>query len=319
MSINRMEMAEAFAREQIKRNPNIIGVIVTGSTARNDWVETSDIDIRLLISESASSDIERKNVQICREDVFLDVEYESADTYSAPTKLLKNPYLAGCVREAVILFDKDEMFAGVQRIVAEQFMKPKWLKERLASLIPSIERNCKEFTTAVREHNEVEMCRASIFALWTICDALLVSRGISPSWVRGLQKLEEILPLEREQIINIEGSTAMTLDEVSGFLPLFEQSEGIGTGPMFQHVQREIEWMIQNNLHCEAFHALWIGFGLALRRLMGSDEAEKQRRAQSLARSWLTKINWDGDELKFKERQLDEYVSHILQLVDAVA
>lgn len=163
------------------------------------------------------------------------------------------------------------------------------------------------------------MCRASIFALWTICDALLVSRGISPSWVRGLQKLEEILPLEREQIINIEGSTAMTLDEVSGFLPLFEQSEGIGTGPMFQHVQREIEWMIQNNLHCEAFHALWIGFGLALRRLMGSDETEKRKQAQSLARSWLTKINWDGDELKFKERQLDEYVSHILQLVDAVA
>lgn len=42
MSASRIEIAKAFAREQIDRNPSITVAIVTGSTARNDSIEASD-------------------------------------------------------------------------------------------------------------------------------------------------------------------------------------------------------------------------------------------------------------------------------------
>lgn len=57
MPASRMEIARAFAREEIERNPDITVAIVTGSTARNDGVETSDIDIRLLMDDNAGKPV----------------------------------------------------------------------------------------------------------------------------------------------------------------------------------------------------------------------------------------------------------------------
>ena len=109
---------------------------------------------------------------IRREGICLDAEYVAVSHFSDPDELLKNPFLAGGIRDALILFDRDGGFTEVQKAVIGQFMEPKWLKARLSSLVPDIDRNGKEFTVAVKEGNEVEMCRASIFALWTLCDAL---------------------------------------------------------------------------------------------------------------------------------------------------
>ncbi len=316
---NRIEIARAFARDQVGKNPYIAVVMVTGSAARNDGVETSDIDIRILVDHPASDEIEHEDIQPWQEGIFLDVEYAPVGRFSDPVKILEDPFLAGAIRDAVILFDRTGEFTEVQKIVAEQFADPKWLKLRLSSLMPSIQRNCKEFSAAAREYNAAEICRSSIFALWTICDALLVNYGVSFSWVRGLQKLGEVAPLERDKIMSIEGSSAMTPDEVSGFIPLFEQSIGIQPAPMFfQHVQNEIQWLIHNGLHREAFHSLWIGFGLTLKGRMNSGETKRQRKAQELANSWLDKIGWHSKELSSIENQLGDYANHISQLIDSV-
>jgi predicted nucleotidyltransferase len=319
MSASRAEIARAFAKEQIEGNPNIAAVIVTGSTARNDGIEASDIDIRLLMDDIGGKETKHEGGLSRRGDIFLDVEYASAAKFRDAADILKDPFLAGSVRDAMILFDRTGEFTEVQKVVVEQFMEDRWLRLRLSSLVPSIQRNCKEFIIAVREHNAAEMCRASIFALWTICDALLVRYGVSLSLVRGLQKLGEVLPLERDKIMSIEGSSSMRSDEVSSFVPLFEQAIGIRPAPMFfQYIQNEIEWLIHNGLHREAFHSLWIGFGLVLKGHMNSGEAERQRKAQFLAQSWLTKAEWCDEGLKSKEKQLGEYVDHIRQIIDNV-
>lgn len=316
---NRIEIARAFAREQIGKSSDIAVVIVTGSAARNDGVETSDIDILVLVDNTTSDKIEREDIQPWREGIFLDVEYAPSARFSDPTEILKDPFLVGSIRDAVILFDRTGKFAEVQKVVAEQFADPKWLKLRLSSLMPSIQRNCKEFSAAAKECNAGEMCRSSIFALWTICDALLVRHGVSFSWVRGLQKLGEVLPLERDRIMSIEGSSAMTPDEVSGFIPLFEQGIGIRPAPMFfQHIQNEIGWLIHNGLHREAFHSLWIGFSLTLKGRMNSGEIERQREAQELANSWLARIGWHSEKLSLIERQLGDYADHISQIINSI-
>jgi predicted nucleotidyltransferase len=310
----RIDIARVFAEEQIKRDPSIIGVILTGSAARNDAVAASDVDVQLLVGGSDVGYAERGDLRTWRDGVLIDAECHPIADYGDARRLLKEPYLAGQIRDAVILFDRDGALVEVQRVVADQFMEPRWLRARLSSLMPAIERNFREFVASVKAHDHVGVCRASVFALWTICDALLVGQGVSPSWVRGLQKLGEVLPQERERIIDIEGSTAMMPDTVSGFVPMFEQVIGPGPGPVMQHVQGEIVWMIHNDLHQEAFHSLWAGFALALRRQAESGEAGIGAQAQALARRWLTEAHWHRDALKTKESQLGHYVGRIDQL-----
>jgi len=48
---NRLAIAAAFAEEQLDQYPDISAIFVTGSAARDDGVESSDIDIKLLIPD----------------------------------------------------------------------------------------------------------------------------------------------------------------------------------------------------------------------------------------------------------------------------
>jgi len=316
MSANRLTIAEAFAKEQIEQNLNITGVFVYGSAARNDGVECSDIDIRLLVNDSSDKPAQLDGRLTWREGIFINAAYVWAADYSNAIELLKHPYLAGGIYDAVILFDKDGVLTKVQKVIIKQFMEPKWLKARLSSLTPGIKRNYATVVNAAREGDEVAICRASIFALWTICDMLLVSQGVSPSWVRGLQKLGAVLPAERERIVEIEGSSVMTPKDVSQFVPFYVEGVKPGPGVMFC-VQKEMEWMIDNGLHREALHSLWVGVGIALRThilLAESGETGKQKEARSLARAWLTNVNWRGEELEAKVKQLGAYVNYAIQV-----
>ena len=75
MSSDRMGIARDFAWERIGENSNIVAAIVTGSTARNDDVETSDIDIRLLVDDTAGVETEYSGIQPGQDGILLDVEY----------------------------------------------------------------------------------------------------------------------------------------------------------------------------------------------------------------------------------------------------
>ena len=91
----RIEVARAFAQEQIQRDPGITGIIVVGSTVRNDAVEASDIDLRLVAASSADNDDEREDVRTWRDGVLIDVEYSRAADCDDIDQLLRDPYLAG--------------------------------------------------------------------------------------------------------------------------------------------------------------------------------------------------------------------------------
>ena len=227
---------------------------------------------------------------------------------------MSHPYLGGSVRDALILFDKTGALAAVQRTVAGRFMESRWLRERLSSLMVPIERNAIEFAVAVRERDEPEICRASGFAMWTICDALLVRFGLSPSWVRGLQKLGDALPLERDCILEFESASTLSPADVSGFLPLFQRGMGAESGVMLC-VRQELEWMVQHELHREALHSLWSGVGLAVRAGMASGKAGEERQAGALARAWLTRIGWNDAELARKVAQLGDCVRHVARVL----
>ena len=159
------------------------------------------------------------------------------------------------------------------------------------------------------------MCRTAIFCLSTACDALLLGQGGSPSWVRGMCKLGQVLPEERQRILEIEGASHMRPQDVAATLPLFVESAHPQPGSVMEAVQREVEWMIDNGLHREALHALWAGFALGQRGRAGSDDPEIQKQAVALAHTWLAAVGWQGNALKAKERALGALVERIRQRV----
>jgi predicted nucleotidyltransferase len=305
----KLDIARAYAQELIKDNPQIVAVLVTGSVARGDGVAASDVDLKVLLDVPEDDERLRGDIRTRREGAFIDAEYDAACRYADPDALLQAPYLAGAVREAVILYDRDGTFADVQSVVAAQFTEPRWIRARLEPLVQGVERNARAFAVAVRDHDAVAACRSAAFCLWTASDALLVSAGESPSWVRGLVKLGRVLPEERERIVDIEGSAGWTAEDVSAYVPLFAQSMNPQPGGLMAFVQQEMEWMIGQGQHREAFHALWAGFALGL----GGHE-----RADPLARAWLDRIGWRDEMLEEKARQLGECMEHIGRVVESV-
>jgi len=310
---NRLAIAAAFAEEQLDQYPDISAIFVTGSAARDDGVESSDIDIKLLVPDTSGMPTRPDPRLSWRAGIFIDAAYVSSADYRNAAELLKDPYLAGSIREAVVLFDRDGALTQVKRTVIEQFMEPRWLKERVSSLASRIERNYARAVAALEEGDEGTTCQASSFALWTSCELLLVSQGVSPTWVRGLQKLGAVLPAESERLIEIEGASAMTPEEVSRLVPFYVEAVSPGPGGL-HHVQKETEWMIGNGLHREALHSLWIGVGIGLRSHMESGRTEYQERARELARRWLRNVDWGDGKLDAKVTHLGEYVSHAIQL-----
>ncbi|MAF12895.1 hypothetical protein CMK11_20790, partial [Candidatus Poribacteria bacterium] len=306
MSNPRIELARAYSGELIEADPHIIAVFVTGSVARGDPVELSDIDIRLIVDPDA----ETGAAHIVREGHFLDVERVHLSTFGDSEALLADSYLAGAVREAVILYDRDGRFTEVQGRVAAEFAEPRWLRTRLSTLVDKVDANCAKIAVAIEADDHLQIFRQGAFALWNLSDALLVSQGWSPSWVRGLQKLGQALPEERDRIVEIENSASMSADDVAALLPFFGDR---GDSGVLGHVRREIEWMIASGLHREAFHSLWSEFALRVGGLVEADE----RKTRALCREWLERIGWSGAGLHEKEQLLGGCTARLRRDLDS--
>ena len=304
----RLELARDFSGEQLGADPQLIAAFVIGSAARGDGVECSDIDIRFIVDPEARTG----QAHILREDIYLDVERVHPSTFSDPEELLGDPYLAGAIREAVILFDRDGDFTSIQRQVAERFAEPRWLRTRLSTLISKIEANCEKLGAAIQADDSVVLFRQGAWALWYLSDALLVGQLRSPSWVHGLQKVGQALPEERDRIVELEGTDSISADDVADLLHFF--AEPGGDSDVFSHVGREIEWMVGNGLHREALHSLWAKLALMLDGQMEADE----QKTRSLSRNWLERIGWTGDALPKKKRQIEDWAARLRQHLDGI-
>jgi predicted nucleotidyltransferase len=311
---DRLALARAFVEGQVAIEPHISGAILMGSTARGDAVPASDVDIRLVIDEQSGL-LRTGGVSRWHEGLFFDVEHVAKGDVSDAAEILADPYLAGSIRDAVILYDRDGALAAVQRAVRAAFMAPEWLGARLAALWPPIARNARELATAARVGDAAEACRALVFALWTACDALLVWRGVSPSWVRGLQKLGQALPAERDTILGLEGTATLTPDQARRFLPIARGARDQHSDLVMGAVEREIDWMMGHALQREALHSLWAGFGLTLKHKLASQEGPERQEAQVQARAWLAQLGWEVETLRERAAQLERYVERLGDLL----
>jgi predicted nucleotidyltransferase len=308
MPMSRLELARAFSGALLAADPAIVAVFVIGSAARGDGVELSDIDVRLIVDSEA----ETGAAHLLRAGLFFDVERVHPAAFGDAEALLADPYLAGAVREAVILYDRDGAFTRVQRQVAEQFAEARWLRARLSPLVEKIDANRARIDAAIAADDPVELFRQGAFALWNLSDALLVSQGRSPSWVRGLQKLVQVLPEEHARIVELENSGNMTAEDVAALLPFFTDPDN--DDPVLAHVEREIAWMVHHDLHREALHSLWARSALMLDGQMQADES----RTRAFCHDWLHRLGWAGDRMPERRRQLEECAARLRRRLDAI-
>ena len=115
----RLDIVRAYAQELIEGNPQIVAVLVTGSAARGDGLAASDVDLKVLLDVPEGDERLKRDIRAQRGGTFIDAEHDAACKYADPVALLQNPYLAGAVREAVILYDRDGTLASAQEAVAE--------------------------------------------------------------------------------------------------------------------------------------------------------------------------------------------------------
>jgi hypothetical protein len=314
-----LAVARALVSETLASDPSVLAAVVGGSVARGDATPASDLDVRFIVDVPDADRVGGTEWFEWRDCVFVDAAYERLAKYADTESALADPYFAGSIREALILHDQDGVLAEAQADVRERFGEPRWLAARLAQLTQPIERNARDLRPAAAERDHVTVARTAIFALWTVCDALLVLELRSPSWVRSLQKVGDVRPADRNRIVALEGTEALTPERARDLIPLFRRVAGPEPGLLMDFVVGSVEWMIDAGLHREAVHGLWATFALTVGGLWESDDPAARRLAESTCSEWLSLLGWSDAELPARAEALADYAAGVIRAVRAVS
>jgi hypothetical protein len=312
-----LAIASAFITEKLAAERSIVGAVVAGSVARGEATPASDLDVRLIVAGSGADELAGTNWHEWRDGVFVDVGYEPLAKYSDTDAALADPYFAGSVRDAVLLHDPDGVLAAAQAAVREQFAEPRWLATRLAPLAEPIERNARNLQVAAAEHDHVTVARTATFALWTICDGLLVMELRSPCWLHGLQRVGAVRPADCDRIAALEGTEDLTPERAAAFPAIFRRVADPEPGTLMDFVVRGTEWMIGNGLHREAVQALWAAFALTVCGPADPDDPAARALAESTAREWLALLGWSDPELPARAEAVATYAAEIVRTTTA--
>lgn len=101
--------------KQLKRDPNVRGVLLTGSRARGDALPGSDIDFLVLVASLPEQTFVGETV-----DGLL-VERHIRDAESARARLSQNPMERYSYLDGNILYDPDGLLAELKRVAREGF------------------------------------------------------------------------------------------------------------------------------------------------------------------------------------------------------
>jgi hypothetical protein len=102
-----------------------------------------------------------------------------------------------------------------------------------------------------------------------LCDVILVKNLKSPSWIRGLQKVDRADKGIMNKIISAEGHRHLEKKDLLLLMPLYSE---LWQGQFWDFLKNEIEWLICNNCEPQGFHSLNICF------MMGIGNKENRQR-----------------------------------------
>lgn len=298
----KIDYAMRYSHELAAEHSVIAGIILGGSLARGDDLPISDIDLWCFVDESAYPlPIEKHSAG----GVFIDIEQHSSEMLIS-TEIGEDPYVCGYFRDAVILFDRDGQTEECQKRVRAYLVSPSLRRAHLSSIRASVERNFKAFSASIEAQDASEVCRSSIFAIWSLCDYLLTARGVSPGGARGLARLAGVWPDAANPLVEFEGFADMDHAQIDClhniYLNVADRS------PFFEMWFQKVEWMFANGHRPDAFHALWIALGLRIKETKVHSSDLSYSQLETACERWLTTIGWDHLTGQRKLNQLRELI-----------
>jgi predicted nucleotidyltransferase len=318
---NRIELAKKFIQEQIRKRDDIIGAIVTGSVSRGEAVESSDLDMLIIVSGNVEGN-KGGGVDTWKEGVYIDAKIVLGGDFADIEEVLQNPFRATQINDGLILYDPTGFFSQIQKEVRLNFMAPKWVRMRVQFWLKSARKHMSGLQESVEVRDPLGICEHVGGILWAFTSVPLLRLGITPGNASSLVRLGETSGKLKERICEWEGSSKMNVDDILGFLSLilegvsFMDSSRWGILPT-EHVVNKIKWMASNDLPREAFHVLWIGMGVLAQEWRKSEDAWIKSKGSELTQRWLENIGW-GEKVVLKEkiRMAEAILKEIEELAD---
>jgi predicted nucleotidyltransferase len=256
---NRIEIAKKFIQEQIRKRDDIFGAIVTGSVSRGEEVESSDLDILIILSGNGENH-QRGGVDTWKDGVYIDAKIVLGGDFADIEEVLRNPFRATQINDGIILYDPTGFFSHIQKEVQRNFMALKWVRMRVQFWLKSALKHMSGLQESVEVRDPLGICEHVGGILWAFTSVPLLRLGITPGNTSTLVQLGKTSNELKERICEWEGSSNMDEDDVLGFLSLilegvsFMDSSRWGILPT-EHVVNKIKWMTSNDLPREAFQA----------------------------------------------------------------
>lgn len=302
---NRIEIAKKFIQEQIRKRDDIIGAIVTGSVSRGEEVESSDLDMLIIVSGNDEGH-QQDGVDTWKGGVYIDAKLVLGGDFANIEEILQNPFRATQINDGLIFYDPTGIFSQMQKEVRRNFMEPKWVRMRIQFWLQSARKHMSGLQESVELIDPLGICEHVAGILWAFTSVPLLRLGITPGNTSTLVRLGKTSDELKERICEWEGSSKMNVNDILGFLSLilegvtFMDSSRWGNLPK-EHVVNKIKWMANNDLPREAFHVLWIGMGVYAQEWRKSEDAWIRSKGSGLTQRWLESIGWD-EKVILKEK-----------------
>lgn len=229
---------------------------------------SSDVDLMLLFDEPPPI----KLGKFVYRNLLLEVSYLAADQVRSAERLLGQYHLASSFRTDSIIADPTGRLRPLQRTVAQEFAKRKWVSKRCAQARDKVLNNLASLDAAAPFHMQV---MAWLFSTGVMTHVLLVADLQNPTvrtrYVAVRALLERIDRLElHEMLLQLQGSALMSRSQVEEHLvaltEVFDAAKEVTKTPIFfasdiSDASRPIaidgSWdLIERGLHREAI--FWI-------------------------------------------------------------
>lgn len=287
-SRQKLDIAKNYGTRLFNEYPTIESIIISGSVVRGNDIPVSDVDMWYITKKESQPLPIQKGIH---HGVYLDIEPYYLEDLEIST-ILKNAYVLGYLKNSLTLCDRYGEMAALKKRIEEEPEKSSYTHAQLAAIHKTAVRNLHEFAAAVKEKDEREICRSAIFALWCFSEYLLVKHDQPPGGFRCLSRLKMVNTDAFLKCITFQDSLAKESSRLGEFYHIYAKGKNTESYDFQKYV-----WMNHHGFKDEAFHMLWILFGLEIKE-------EREGGCHEIAVLWLEELAWDETILHKKVLEL---------------
>lgn len=133
-----LNLAKQFVTEQRQQQPNLMGALLVGSTARGEETAFSDIDLRLIVQPTVDASLDRNGIDLWRDGIYIDALPVAWEDYTDLEQILTHPIRANDMNLGMLLYDPTGLLAQRQREAQLLFMTAPYMARRVQSLTERI-------------------------------------------------------------------------------------------------------------------------------------------------------------------------------------